>query len=266
MLFFDEPLSSCKLSLSVMKDTVSVIHVPAQIVGRCLVRKPQGEGPAPLLLGFHGYGENAERFLKSMASIPGAQSWLIASVQALHPFYRRSSGEVVASWMTRLDREMAIESNVEYVSRVLGRLRKANELDDEVVVMCGFSQGVAMAYRAAAHHPGLHPSLLVLAGDIPPELTGRQLSHFRSVLIGRGSEDQWYGRDQLQTDVGRLRDAGVETSVAEFPGGHEWGAEFYVAAAEFLKSLLSGLRQHSKRSVGGEVDHVGHQQHESGQG
>ena len=58
-------------------------------------------GSSHLLVGFHGYGENAEKHLVEMESI--GSGWTLASVQGLHRFYTRSE-EVVASWMTRQDR------------------------------------------------------------------------------------------------------------------------------------------------------------------
>jgi hypothetical protein len=64
------------------------------------VSVPEAPGPWPLLVGFHGYGENAVTHLDAVQRIPGVDRWLIAAVQALHPFYTRDQ-RVVANWMTR---------------------------------------------------------------------------------------------------------------------------------------------------------------------
>ena len=69
-------------------------------------------------------------------------------MQGLHRFYARGQGKVVASWMTREDREQAIADNLGYVNRVVMR-RCPGAGDEATVVFLGFSQGVAMAYRAA---------------------------------------------------------------------------------------------------------------------
>ena len=62
--------------------------------GRFLLRRPAG--PATLLLvGFHGYRENATRHLAELERIPGAQSWALLAVDALHAFYAGSTGEVL---------------------------------------------------------------------------------------------------------------------------------------------------------------------------
>lgn len=85
---------------------VRIIQTPTH--GRFLIERPSTSPPHPLLVGFHGYGENAERHLDQLRRIPGADRWTRVSVQGLHRFYGTKMEEVVASWMTRQDREQAI--------------------------------------------------------------------------------------------------------------------------------------------------------------
>jgi uncharacterized protein len=68
--------------------------------------------------------ETAEEEMARLQTIPGIDRWAIASVQGLHTFYRRRTNEIVASWMTRQNRELAIADNIAYVSSVVGRLSK----------------------------------------------------------------------------------------------------------------------------------------------
>ena len=81
-------------------------------------------------------------------SFPAANAGRCVSVQGLHRFYARGHGKVVASWMTREDREQAIADNLGYVNRVV-RAALQGVGDEATIVFLGFSQGVAMAYRAA---------------------------------------------------------------------------------------------------------------------
>ncbi len=139
--------------------------------GRYLLRRPPGEARL-LLVGFHGYRENATRHLAELERIPGAQGWALLAVDALHAFYAGSTGEVLRGWMTRELREEAIADNVAYVRRILDAVRP--EVGWTVpIAFLGFSQGASMAWRAAllAGHGGAPPPRVVaLAGDIPPEL------------------------------------------------------------------------------------------------
>src|SRR5947208_16424063 len=96
--------------------------------------------------------------------IPGIDRWAVASVQGLHPFYRRRTNEIVASWMTRQNRELAIADNISYVSSVVGRL---SEEPRAAVVLTGFSQGVAMAFRAAAAVRPAVAGVIACGGDVP---------------------------------------------------------------------------------------------------
>ena len=46
-----------------------------------------------VLVGFHGYTENADIQMERLAALPGSERWTLVSVQGLHRFYRgRSPG------------------------------------------------------------------------------------------------------------------------------------------------------------------------------
>src|SRR5437764_15231692 len=87
--------------------------IAARTHGRFLV---EWGPPERLLVGFHGYGENADVSLAEMLKIPGAGDWTVVAVQALHRFYRgRGSGIIAASVMNMQDREGAHRHNYDYV-------------------------------------------------------------------------------------------------------------------------------------------------------
>ncbi len=213
-----------------------LVHlIETAVHGRYLLR-PAAGSPVGVLVGFHGYGEGAGSHLEALLEIPGVESWTVASIQALHPFYTRS-GEVVASWMTKLDREAAIADNIAYVRGAVGEILESVGLDGPLVY-AGFSQGVAMTYRAAADAGHACHGLIALAGDVPPELAERDLADFPRVLIGRGASDSWYSEEKLTADVQLLRGKGVEVDFERFDGGHEWTAAFRRRCSELLSALL----------------------------
>jgi predicted esterase len=206
---------------------------------RYLVRVPDAPEPWPTIFGFHGYGENAERHLRALQRIPGHARWLLVSVQALHLFYHKED-LVVASWMTKVHRELAIADNIRYVGSVVEAVRR--EYATRVpLVFAGFSQGVAMAYRAAAHYQA--DALIALAGDVPPDVaaaTPRPLTpRLPPVLIGRGTRDGWYTPEKHDQDLATLRGLGVDVESCVFDGAHEWTADFYAAAGNVLARLYS---------------------------
>ena len=205
--------------------------------GRYLVVPPtRSESPAGLLVGFHGYAEPALAALERLQAIPEAGHWCLAAIQGLNRFYRGRSTDVVASWMTREDRELAIADNVSYVSAVIEATFREWGIEERLV-FAGFSQGVAMAYRAASASAKAVSGVISLGGDVPPELDRTALARIPAALIGRGSRDDWYTDQKLGADIARLRDAGVAVTAATLDAGHEWTNAFSEAAADFLTSV-----------------------------
>ena len=222
----------------------NLILLATTVHGRVLVeaaREGRGTGGAGLLVGFHGYGENAERHLAELAAIPGCESWVLAAVQGLHPFYNSKTGEVVASWMTKQDREAAIADNVAYVRAVVERVRAETGAAGPLVYL-GFSQGVAMAYRAAAlaGHPAA--AVIAIGGDLPPELAEAGFGTIAAgtqvrALVARGADDAWYTTEKLAADLDALTRHGLAVESAVYAGGHEWTAEVRSLAGRVLREI-----------------------------
>lgn len=252
-------------------DRMREILVPTGTHGRVLVR----DTPTPrgLLVGFHGYMENAQIQMDRLTGIPGADEWTLVSVQALNRFYRGRSEDVVAGWMTRQDREAAIEDNIEYVDRAIQTVGA----DGAAIVYAGFSQGVAMAYRAAVHHrPRFNTAqheplfntvqhepheplfntvqhgsarfntshgstrfntvaIIAVGGDVPPELLDDPTTEFPPVLLARGARDEWYTAAKLEADMAALTARGVQAESLVYDGAHEWTHEVSAAAGRFLR-------------------------------
>jgi len=189
----------------------------------------EDRGGDALLVGFHGYGEDAQAHFEQLQQIPGVDAWSVAAVQALHPFYTRS-GTVVASWMTSVDRELAIVDNINYVRRVLDSLPPRRTL-----VFAGFSQGAAMAARAAAY-AGPCAGLILLGGDVPPEIQTDERIVFPEILLGRGTRDEWYTEEKFRKDLSFL-EGKTRVTRCVFAGGHEWTGDFRTVAGEFLRRI-----------------------------
>jgi predicted esterase len=201
--------------------------------GRYLVhRSPSARGT---LVGFHGYKENAVIAMAVLRQLAGDRAVDLVSVQGLHRFYA-SGGTVVASWMTKEDREHAIADNVAYVDHVLTAVAADAGLTRPLIYV-GFSQGVAMAYRAAALVQRRCDGLIALAGDVPPDVAPLAAS-LPPTLIGRGTEEPYYTADKAARDLELLRAAGVGVLDHVFEGGHLWTPAFITRSQAFLDELL----------------------------
>jgi len=215
--------------------------VPATVHGRILIDTDEDAAVSSrVLIGFHGYGQSADDMLEELRRIPGADQWTRVSIQALNRFYTRGDAKVVANWMTRENREQAIADNIAYVDAAIRT--EVTGFSPGRIVFVGFSQGVAMAYRAALLGARSVAGVIALAGDIPPELK-TEAAHrhpWPKVLIGVGHLEQWYSSDKVDQDDAFLAARGVEHSVVRFKGGHEWTDEFRNAAGEFLAARSLG--------------------------
>lgn len=204
--------------------------------GRYLVDLAGASGTTPLLVGFHGYAESASiqmGRLRHLASEAGGCATV--SIQGLHRFYRNQGQDLAASWMTREDRELMIADNLAYVDAVLAAVM-AEAGHPSRVVYCGFSQGASMAYRAAALGV-TSGDVIALGGDVPPDLPPAALARVPRTLIGRGAADRFYTAAMKDSDVARLRSAGVAVDAAELDAGHAWTDAFTAAAAAWLRRL-----------------------------
>ena len=214
---------------------MNVFHVPARVHGRVVVRDAAYDGKrSRLLLAFHGYRQRAESMIEALEPVPGAGGWTIAAIQALHPFYGRGGG-VVASWMTKEDRELAIAENVDYVDDATVALQRERRAD--VIVCVGFSQGAAMAWRAAVLGRRRADGIVSIGADIPPELRDVPAESFPIALVAGGTRDAWYTDEKMRADLQLRDEKGVPHGRLRYDGGHEWTDEVRRELGKFLAAL-----------------------------
>lgn len=208
---------------------MKTLHIETPTHGRVLVR--DAEAPTAIIVGFHGYMENAEIQMERLESIPGADRWTLVSIQGLHRFYRGRTQDTIASWMTRQDRELMIADNIEYADRVIATVRTPGV----PLVTTGFSQGVAMAFRAGLRGRTRADAIAAVGGDVPPELLEDTTIRFPPTLLVRGERDEWYTAQKLDADAAVLRARSIVASTLVHPAAHEWTAEVSAAVSTFVQ-------------------------------
>jgi predicted esterase len=150
-------------------------------------------------------------------------------VQALNRFYSRNDERVIASWMTRQDRDDAIADNTAYVDQVIGQVAPTGP-----VVLMGFSQGAAMAYRAGVLGRHRVSGIIALGGDIPPDVREARDRTWPPLLVGVGATDFWYTPAKVDVDVAFLESRAISFEIVRFASGHEWTDEFRAAAGAWI--------------------------------
>jgi predicted esterase len=214
-----------------VSDHIDIKNIEARTHGRVLVRAALGRD-AGVLIGFHGYYENADVQMTRLREIPGAAAWTLVCPQGLHRFYRARTEDVVASWMTRQDRELAIEDNVAYINTVVASV--AEPTASTAIVCVGFSQGVAMAFRAGVRGRVPCTAVIGVGGDVPPEIRDDPAVAWPPVLFIRGSRDEWYTQAKLDADLDALRMHGADARGVVVDAPHDWTADVSREAGQFL--------------------------------
>ena len=213
-------------------------HVSTRTRGRCLLEVPGRGAARRCSLAITATGSWRTRNSHAFAALRLPDGGYSSRSQALHPFYLGRSSSVGASWMTSADREMAIEDNLAYVAAAEAAVRREHPVN--TVVHAGFSQGVAMAFRAAVAG-GTTAGVVALGGDIPPEVRVRPARVWEGlrVLLGRGERDEWYSQAKMDDDAAFLRTRPVALATSVFDGGHEWLPAFSAAASALIDECLT---------------------------
>jgi predicted esterase len=217
--------------------------IPALTHGVTLVRAAHAGASRGMLVGFHGYMETAAIQMERLAALPGASRWTLVSVEGLHRFYRGRSQDVVASWMTSADREVAIADNLAYVEAALDDVPHDSTTR---IVYCGFSQGVAMAFRAGLLGRARASAIIAVGGDVPPELLADDSLTYPPILCARGIRDEWLTQEKFDANVSALHGRGAPADPLTYDGAHEWNAEVSAAMAAFLERIAPATRNASR--------------------
>jgi predicted esterase len=137
--------------------------------------------------------------------------------------------------MTRQDRELLIADNVAYLNAGIAHAAAGRTLGR--LAFCGFSQGVAMAFRAGLLGARPADAVLAIGGDVPSELLAGAAIPVSRVLLARGTRDQWYTDEKLKADEAALTARGVHVDTLTFEGAHEWHVDFAARAAGLLQAF-----------------------------
>ena len=217
-----------------MPNDLETHAVPTLTHGRVLVRSARTAARRGLVVGFHGYMENAAIQMERLEAIPGASAWTLVSIQGLHRFYRGRTEDVVASWMTREDRDVAIADNLAYVAASMDEVPHD---ESTPMIYAGFSQGVAMAFRAGVSGRDRASGIIAIGGDVPPELLSDRSLRFPTVLLARGERDEWLTQVKFDAGVAALTGRNVSLQPLVYDGAHEWNSAVSRAAGEFLTRM-----------------------------
>lgn len=167
----------------------------------------------------HGYGQLASYFIKHFEALADAETCIVAP-EGLSRFYLDSKWDRVgASWMTREDRLHEIEDYLGYLDRVLEKVQ--GQWAPEVVLL-GFSQGTATAWRWAMRGQVSPRQLILWAGG--PAMDSLQAAPIKlahcPLHVVLGDQDEFVTIAQAEQQLESLRKLKPDTRFWTFQGGH----------------------------------------------
>jgi predicted esterase len=174
-----------------------------------------GSEKAPhLLIVLHGYGQLAEYFIRKFQVLE--EDFFIVAPEGMHRFYLKgSSGRVGASWMTKEERELDIQTNMNWLNTLLAKLTSENTY--QKISLLGFSQGGATAARWF-HAKNQFDHFISWASVFPPdleqELTATPNTSKTNFFV-IGTNDEFVTPDEQTKLLQSYQDKGYQTIVSE---------------------------------------------------
>ncbi len=171
----------------------------------------------------HGYGQLAEFFIRKFQGFDSSERLFVAPEATNYGYLTGLAGRVGANWMTKHEREIAIENNHRYLDLLIESLLTKYSEKPKINVL-GFSQGAATATRWASRWPGQVNQLVLWAGGFAEDLiledAREKFSKTRLTLV-LGDQDEFITSESIEKQEGLIKSLGKEVKKLSFAGGHE---------------------------------------------
>jgi predicted esterase len=174
---------------------------------------------------FHGYGQLAQFFIQKFKALKEHNICVLAP-EGLSLFYLSgNNGRVGASWMTRENRQMAIENYIAYLDAIVNIESPSQDIRS---TLFGFSQGAATATRWALKGKIKFERLILWAGLFPPDIDfteGSELLSHKKIIEVLGKQDPFITPEKVAEMMLLNQKLKITPTVIEFDGKHEISEE-----------------------------------------
>ncbi len=195
------------------------------------VRVPQADGRHPTLVMLHGL-EGTEDVTWIFARAAGPQ-WLIISPRA--PIPARDGFSWNALNADGRTHKESYKVGFDALNHFMEALPSVYPVDQNHIVLLGFSQGAAMAYAFGTANPVT--GIAALAGFIPPHLELPPL-HGLPILILHGTKDDTISIETAHRDRDQLVEAGADVTYQESEVGHKVSSAGFAELKRWLAARL----------------------------
>ena len=193
-------------------------HISVEKTARYFTLGELNQNTKRVIIVLHGYAQLANFFIKKFECLVDEFTFIIAP-EGLNKFYWNGmQGKVVASWMTKEDRENDIKDYVNYLDKIVEQLKISCPIE-----IIGFSQGAATASRWLAKG-SIKPSRICLwSGAFPGDIR-----YFEDILKFKqtefvlliGDEDEYISIDEAKMHLEEINSLGINCQFIQFKGKH----------------------------------------------
>lgn len=174
----------------------------------------------------HGYGQLAEFFLRKFNSFFSPEKLFIAPEGTNYNYLEGFQGRVGANWMTKHERETAIENNHRLLDQLIDSLLEKYAEKPKINVL-GFSQGAATATRWASQWKGKVETFVLWAGGFALDLDIQEANLAfaeTDLILVLGEKDDLITNESIIMQDDLILSLGKAVKRLTFDGGHELDA------------------------------------------
>ncbi|MEB2774937.1 alpha/beta hydrolase [Algoriphagus sp. D3-2-R+10] len=171
----------------------------------------------------HGYGQLAEFFLRKFQGFDSPDRLFIAPEATNYNYLDGFAGRVGANWMTRHEREIAIQNNHKYLDLLMDNLLSQYKEIPKINVL-GFSQGAATATRWGSRWTGEVSQLVLWAGGFAEDLIledAREKFLKTKLTLVLGDKDEFVTPESIEKQQDLIKRLGKGVKKLTFQGVHE---------------------------------------------
>lgn len=169
----------------------------------------------------HGYGMLASQMIPYFDLIDKHTNYIIAPEGLSRFYWKGFDGNVVASWMTKEDRQDEITDYISYLNKLVLSLH----LNGKTINVLGFSQGVATMSRWLVQCNLQFDKLVLWAGEPPADIDYAAISaKSNHMFFVYGQNDQFINEESLAKIKTLFTSQQCMVEFKAFEGKHELNA------------------------------------------
>jgi len=175
----------------------------------------------------HGYGQLAEFFIRKFKSYFSPERLFIAPEGTNYNYLEGFQGRVGANWMTKHERETAIENNHRLLDELIDSLLEKYTEKPKIKIL-GFSQGAATATRWASQWKGNIDTFVLWSGGFALDLNvdaANEAFEETELFLVLGEKDDLINPESIQKQEALILSLGKAVKRMTFDGGHELDTE-----------------------------------------